>query len=129
MKNNFSLNIGGRLLTLQRPLVMGIMNVTDDSFYAESRTLADGVAARVKRMLDEGADIINDISLSVSASPEEALEIAKGRLARARVSTRGVTLSVYRKSVDARKKKDIRFVYSVLAREVQEDILASTQHE
>ncbi len=66
--------------------------------------------------------IVNDISLSVSASPEEALEIAKGRLARARVSTRGVTLSVYRKSVDARKKKDIRFVYSVLAREVQEEI-------
>ncbi len=76
MKNNFSLNIGGRLLTLQRPLIMGIMNVTDDSFYAESRTLADGVAARVKRMLDEGADII-DIGACSTRPGSEPVSLEK----------------------------------------------------
>src|SRR5690606_3938773 len=33
----FTLNCGGRLLSLDQPVVMGIINCTPDSFYAESR--------------------------------------------------------------------------------------------
>ena len=55
-----SLNLGGELLSLSRPLVMGILNVTPDSFYAGSRTPAqEQIAARVRQMVDEGADIID----------------------------------------------------------------------
>ena len=40
MKEKISkyLNVGGRLLDFSEPRVMGILNVTPDSFYAESRT-------------------------------------------------------------------------------------------
>ncbi|WP_283388363.1 dihydropteroate synthase [Barnesiella viscericola] len=55
-----SLNLGGELLSLSRPLVMGILNVTPDSFYAGSRTPErEQIAARVRQMVDEGADIID----------------------------------------------------------------------
>ena len=33
----FTINAGGRLLSLERPVVMGIVNVTPDSFYGGSR--------------------------------------------------------------------------------------------
>lgn len=55
-----SLNLGGEFLSLSRPLVMGILNVTPDSFYAGSRTPErEQIAARVHQMVDEGADIID----------------------------------------------------------------------
>lgn len=55
-----SLNVGGRLLDLSRPLVMGILNVTPDSFYDGSRCPNDdAVAARVQAILAEGADMID----------------------------------------------------------------------
>lgn len=55
-----SLNLGGELVSLSRPLVMGILNVTPDSFYAESRTPApEQIEARVRQIVDEGADIID----------------------------------------------------------------------
>ncbi len=66
--------------------------------------------------------IINDISLSVSSPIEEAYAIARDRLRRARIPLRDISFSVYRKSVDARKKKDIRLVYSVSASGIEEPI-------
>ena len=55
-----SLNVNGRLLDLSTPQVMGILNVTPDSFYAgsRSRTEAD-IAARARQILDEGASMID----------------------------------------------------------------------
>lgn len=56
----FTLNCRGKLLTASRPLIMGIINVTPDSFYDESRRGdADGVMRQTERMLNEGADIID----------------------------------------------------------------------
>ncbi len=55
-----SLNLGGELLSLSKPLVMGILNVTPDSFYAGSRTPErEQIAARVRQMVNEGAGIID----------------------------------------------------------------------
>ena len=34
---DYTLNVHGQLLDLSRPLVMGILNATPDSFYADSR--------------------------------------------------------------------------------------------
>lgn len=54
------INVNGKLMDLSVPRVMGILNVTPDSFYAESRKQgADAVKERVRQMLDEGADIID----------------------------------------------------------------------
>lgn len=54
------LNVNGRLLDLSVPQVMGILNVTPDSFYSGSRmqTEAD-ITTRVRQILDEGASIID----------------------------------------------------------------------
>lgn len=56
----FSLNIGGKLKVFDRPLIMGILNVTDDSFYSASRTMSpDEIKKKAALMLEEGADIID----------------------------------------------------------------------
>lgn len=59
--NNFlTINVNGQLMELQRPQVMGILNITPDSFYAGSRkqTEAD-ILSRTRQILEEGASIID----------------------------------------------------------------------
>ncbi len=56
----FTLNCKGRLLIADKPLVMGIINVTPDSFFGGSRfNSMDDIAAQVEKMLNDGADIID----------------------------------------------------------------------
>lgn len=56
----YSLNLRGRLVTLERPWVMGIVNITPDSFYRGSRvTDEQTLIERVSQMLDEGADVLD----------------------------------------------------------------------
>lgn len=57
---HYTLNIRGHLMSLKEPQVMGIMNVTTNSFYAASRVQAEeDIRARVKQMRAEGATIID----------------------------------------------------------------------
>jgi dihydropteroate synthase len=75
----YSINVNGRLLTMERPLVMGVVNVTPDSFFADSR--ADGEQLLLRRcatMIEEGVDIIDVGGCSTRPSgefisPEEEL--------------------------------------------------------
>lgn len=54
------MNINGKLLEFNSPLTMGILNITDDSFYSGSRlTGAQAILERAQQMLDEGADILD----------------------------------------------------------------------
>jgi dihydropteroate synthase len=56
----FSLNCKGKLLSMGKPLVMGILNITDDSFYAASRMQhIDAIKNKATQMLQEGADILD----------------------------------------------------------------------
>lgn len=56
----FTLNCKGRLLLLEKPVVMGIINLTPDSFYSSSRQQAtDAVLAEAGKMLQEGAMILD----------------------------------------------------------------------
>nr|WP_067056060.1 dihydropteroate synthase [Mucilaginibacter sp. L294] len=51
-----TINAGGKLIDLSRPKVMGIINITPDSFYADSRkTSAEDVRLQAEKMLTEGA--------------------------------------------------------------------------
>lgn len=55
-----TLNLRGKLYSLREPKIMGILNVTPDSFYAESRTPdEERIAARVQQLMDDGADMID----------------------------------------------------------------------
>jgi len=54
------INIKGRLLDLRHPRIMGIINVTEDSFYRGSRYTADEeIVAIAGKMLEDGADILD----------------------------------------------------------------------
>lgn len=56
----FSLNVAGRLIEFDRPAVMGILNVTPDSFYSGSRSTSDlDIGGRVAEMIESGVDIID----------------------------------------------------------------------
>lgn len=56
----FTLNCNGRMLVWEKPLIMGIINSTPDSFFQGSRfSGTDAVLARAEKMLEEGADIID----------------------------------------------------------------------
>lgn len=56
----YSLNLRGRLVTIDRPWVMGIINVTPDSFYSGSRVVDEPtLVERVRQMIAEGADVID----------------------------------------------------------------------
>jgi dihydropteroate synthase len=55
-----TLNIGGKLLDLSLPQVMGILNVTPDSFYSGSRVLqTEDAYKKAERMISEGASILD----------------------------------------------------------------------
>ena len=56
----YTLNCKGRLFTLAEPQVMGILNVTPDSFYADSRKQTEReIAERTQQILQEGGSIVD----------------------------------------------------------------------
>ncbi len=62
MKNEsmFTLNCKGRLLFIEAPIVMGIINATPDSFYADSRKAnVDAALRAAEQMLNAGATILD----------------------------------------------------------------------
>ncbi len=73
----YTLNCKGRLLVIDKPLVMGIINTTPDSFYEGSRFMGEsGVLNQAEQMLKAGADIldIGGQSTRPSSSPVSAEE-------------------------------------------------------
>lgn len=56
----FTLNLRGRLVEYSRPVVMGVLNVTPDSFYSGSRaqTHAD-ITRRARQLVADGADMLD----------------------------------------------------------------------
>ena len=56
----FSMNCKGRLFTFNEPIVMGIINITPDSFFEGSRkTSTDAVLHQAEQMLKDGATLID----------------------------------------------------------------------
>lgn len=75
MGAGYTLNCSGRLLSLAEPQVMGILNVTPDSFYADSRQQTErGIAERVRQILDEGGSIVDVGACSTRPGSEPATE-------------------------------------------------------
>ena len=60
MKTPLYINANGRLMDLSEPQVMGILNVTPDSFYAGSRAETEqDIIRRLHQIVDEGASIVD----------------------------------------------------------------------
>ena len=72
---NKTLMMRGRLYDLSRPLVMGIMNVTPDSFYAGSRQQTEAaIAARTEAIIAEGGTLIDVGAFSTRPGATEVSE-------------------------------------------------------
>ena len=86
--DGFSITVHGRLVEFTRPAVMGILNVTDNSFYDGGRYREAGAMLdRARQLLAEGADIID---IGASSSRPGATLIAQDE--EARRLTEAVTL-------------------------------------
>ena len=56
----YTLNCNGRLIVVDKPLVMGIINITPDSFYEGSRVNSvDAILRKAELMIIEDADILD----------------------------------------------------------------------
>lgn len=75
-----TLNIRGTLTSLDTPLVMGILNVTPDSFYADSRKQTEvAIEERIQAILSEGGRIID---LGGYSSRPDAAEVSPRKVGR-----------------------------------------------
>ena len=94
------INVNGSLLDLSVPCVMGILNITPDSFYAGSRMQTEAeIAVRAQQILDEGAGIIDVGAYSSrpnaeSVSPHEEMERLRMGLEILRKTQPGAVISV-----------------------------------
>nr|WP_302436960.1 dihydropteroate synthase [Bacteroides intestinalis] len=94
------INVNGSLLDLSVPCVMGILNITPDSFYAGSRMQTETeIAARAQQILDEGAGIIDIGAYSSrpnaeNVSPHEEMERLRMGLEILRKTHPGAVVSV-----------------------------------
>lgn len=60
MSEPYSINVNGRLMTFAKPAVMGILNVTEESFYSASRLSSpEALAQRAGEMLAAGASMLD----------------------------------------------------------------------
>lgn len=104
---DYTLNCNGKLLGLQTPQVMGILNVTPDSFYADSRQQTEeAIAGRTHQILDEGGTIIDVGACSTRPDSEpvtEAEEMERLRMAlpivRREVANAVVSVDTFRPNV------------------------------
>lgn len=70
-----TINAGGKLIDLSTPKVMGILNITPDSFYAGSRTTSvTDALEKAAKMLTEGADILDIGAYSSRPGAEDISE-------------------------------------------------------
>lgn len=77
----YSLNIKGRLVDIDRPWVMGIINITPDSFYSGSRVNDEQtLVERVHQMLSDGADVL-DVGACSTRPGSESVD-AQGEMER-----------------------------------------------
>lgn len=84
-KKGYTINVRGRLVDLSRPLVMGILNVTPDSFYQGSRKQTEvEIAQRTNQIIEEGGEMIDVGAFSTRPGAFEVTEDEeKDRLRRA----------------------------------------------
>ena len=106
----YSLNLRGRLVEIDRPWVMGIINVTPDSFFGGSRATDEmTLVERVRQLRDEGADVLDIGACSTrpgseSVGEQEELERLQWALAIIRREAPDAIVSVdtYRAAVARR---------------------------
>ncbi len=71
-RQNHSININGKIFTLDKALIMGILNLTPDSFYDGGKYFTESeIKSRVHQMIGEGVDIIDVGGMSSRPGSDE----------------------------------------------------------
>ena len=79
-KMEYTINIRGQLLDLSHPQVMGILNVTPDSFYAGSRKQTEReIAERAVEIVSQGGSMIDIGAFSTRPGAQEVDEEEEGK--------------------------------------------------
>lgn len=131
----YTINVGGRLLDLSEPQVMGILNVTPDSFYAGSRKQTEeDIRARVEQIVAEGGSMI-DIGAYSSrpgaddVSPEEEMaRLCRGmRIVRELAPEMPVSVDTFRADVAkmAIEELGVDIINDISGGELDKDMFAT----
>lgn len=131
----YTINVGGRLLDLSEPQVMGILNVTPDSFYAGSRKQTEeDIRARVEQIVAEGGSMI-DIGAYSSrpgaddVSPEEEMaRLSRGmRIVRELAPEMPVSVDTFRADVAkmAVEELGVDIINDISGGELDKDMFAT----
>lgn len=73
--NGYTINVHGRLMSFDTPVVMGILNCTPDSFFAGSRKQTESeIADRANQIISEGGGIIDVGAFSTRPGADEVSE-------------------------------------------------------
>lgn len=123
---DYTINVKGRLMDLSEPQVMGILNVTPDSFYADSRQQTEKeIACRANQIVEEGGAIIDVGACSTRPGSEPATEVEE--MARLRLA-----LSVVRReqpesviSVDTFRPDVARMAVEEFGADIVNDVYAT----
>ena len=120
---NYTLNIRGRLMSLDTPQVMGIMNATPDSFFAGSRRQSEQeIAERANEIVAQGGSIVDVGAFSTrpgAAEVSEAEEMERLRLALTIVRREQPDVAV---SVDTFRPNVARMAVEELGADIVNDV-------
>ena len=120
---NYTLNIRGRLMSLDTPQVMGILNATPDSFFAGSRRQSEQeIAERANEIVAQGGSIVDVGAFSTrpgAAEVSEAEEMERLRLALTIVRREQPDVAV---SVDTFRPNVARMAVEELGADIVNDV-------
>lgn len=128
----FTLNCKGKLVLIEKPLVMGILNINDDSFYEGSRFEDhDIIAMKAEQMINEGADILDiggqstrPASQRISAKEEIKRVIPVIEMLSKKTSNTLLSIDTYHSSVaEAAVNAGASFVNDISAGEMDKNMI------
>ena len=126
----FSLNLKGELIEVTRPQVMGILNVTPDSFYSDSRSFdAEAISRRIDEMVSEGVDIIDLGAYSSRAGADEVTpqqEMQRLEMGMEILCKKAVSVPI---SIDTFRAEVAEFAIKTLGADIINDISAALLDE
>lgn len=126
----FSLNLKGELIEVTRPQVMGILNVTPDSFYSDSRSFdAEAISCRIDEMVSEGVDIIDLGAYSSRPGADEVTpqqEMQRLEMGMEMLCKKAVSVPI---SIDTFRAEVAEFAIKTLGADIINDISAALLDE
>ena len=129
-----TINAGGKLIDLSTPKVMGIINITPDSFFADSRkTTVNDALAQAEKMLNEGAAFLDlgayssrpgAINISVQEEMDRLLPVVEAVAAKYKEAI--LSIDTFRASVaEAAIKAGAHMINDISGGEIDPDMFAT----